>query len=272
MADSKPADSTSKIVVSLKAGGVFFAIANVICVAMIVWGYMTLKTEPKTISVTGSHKKVIVSDLVTWSGTFSTKDPSLTNAYDSLKAAADKVKAYLVAQGIKEPEITFSAITTNRRFHQDVIPAVAPPAGGSMTGFSGQPTIITTDKVEMYTLVQTVSVSSGDMVKVPEISRNITSLIKDGVEIDSSAPSYIYTKLGELKIDMLAEATKDATNRATQIVTNANGKLGKLVEAKMGVIQINAKNTSGATADGNNDLTSLEKEITAIVTARFIVD
>ena len=63
-------DNTSKIVVSLKAGGVFFASANVICVAMIVWGYMTLKTEPKTIAVTGSHKKVIVSDLCTWTGSF----------------------------------------------------------------------------------------------------------------------------------------------------------------------------------------------------------
>ena len=43
------------------------------------------------------------------------------------------------------------------------------------------------------------------MDKVPAVSRAVTSLIKEGVEIDSGAPSYLYTKLSELKINMLAE-------------------------------------------------------------------
>ena len=54
-----------------------------------------------------------------------------------------------------------------------------------------------------------------------------------------------------------------------QVVNNANGHLGKLVEAKMGVMQINPKGSSATSAEGNNDTTSLEKEITAIVTTRF---
>jgi len=91
------------------------------------------------------------------------------------------------------------------------------------------------------------------------------------VEIDSDAPSYLYTKVSELKINMLAEANKDATTRAQQIVNNANGTLGKLVEAKMGVMQINPKNVSAVSDTGNNDTTAYEKEITAIVTARFTV-
>jgi hypothetical protein len=72
-----------------------------------------------------------------------------------------------------------------------------------------------------------------------------------------------------LKIDMLAEATKDATLRATQIVENANGKLGKLVEARMGVMQINPKGVTSVSDTGNNDTTSLEKEILAVVTVSF---
>ena len=68
-----------------------------------------------------------------------------------------------------------------------------------------------------------------------------------------------------LKINMLAEATKDATARAEQIVGNANGRLGKLVEARMGAMQINPKGVSATSAEGNNDTTSYEKEITAVV-------
>src|SRR6202012_1334285 len=108
-------------------------------------------------------------------------------------------------------------------------------------------------------------IESADMKRVPEVSREITSLIKDGGEIDSGTPSYLYPKVSELTIDMLAEAAKDATTRASQIVNNANGRLGRLVEAKMGVMQINPKGSSGTSAEGNNDTTSFAKEITAIV-------
>ncbi len=37
----------------------------------------------------------------------------------------------------------------------------------------------------------------------------------------------------------------------------------------MGVMQINPKNTMATSYEGVNDTTSYEKEITAIVTARF---
>ena len=109
------------------------------------------------------------------------------------------------------------------------------------------------------------------MDRVPAISRNVTSLIKDGVQIDSEPPRYLYTKLSELKINMLAEATRDATARAGQIVNNANGRLGKLVEARMGVIQINPKGVTATSGEGINDTTSYEKEITSVVSARFEV-
>ncbi len=70
---------------------------------------------------------------------------------------------------------------------------------------------------------------------------------------------------------MLAEATKDATARADQIVDNANGRLGKLVEAWMGVMQINPKGVTATSSEGINDTTCFEKEITAVVSAKFEV-
>ena len=256
-----------KLVVTLRAGGVFFALANVVCVAILAWTYLSVKLEPKTLSVTGSARKEILSDRVTWTGTVTAKDANLVKAYDALKIGSDKVKSFLLSNGIPEPEVTLSAITTARRFHQDVIqpPAAGPGAPAAL------PTILPTDKVEMYTLTQTVAVGSTNMIKVPWAARAVTSLIKEGVEIDSGEPSYLYTKLSELKINMLAEATKDATARAEQIVNNANGRLGKLVEARMGVMQINAKGVTSTSAEGVNDTSSYEKEITAIVSVKFEV-
>jgi hypothetical protein len=253
---------TGRMIVSLQVGGFFFALANVICVAILAWTYLSVKLEPQTIEVKGSAKKAIVSDLITWSGTITAKDADLTKAYDKLKADADKAAAYLKSSGIAEKDVTFSQIATSKEFQKKEIKHFKEGAEVSSEW-------IDTDDVKAWVLTQSIHIESTDMKKVPEVARGITALIKEGVEIDSCTPSYLYTKLSELKIDMLAEATKDATTRASQIVNNANGRLGKLVEAKMGVMQINPKGSSATSAEGNKDTTSYEKEITAIVSARF---
>ena len=253
-----------KVVVSLRAGGVFFAIANVICVGLLVWAYITVKIEPKTLSVTGSARKAIVSDRITWQCHVTANDPDLVTAYDAINTSATKVKEYLISKGIKERDISLSAIYTSRRYRQEILAGT----GGSE---NNPPTIVTTEEVEMYTLTQHIHVQSDDIWPVAEVARSVTSLIKDGVEVDSCTPQYLYTKLSELKIDMIAEATKDATTRANQIVSNANGRLGKLVEARLGVMQINPKGSNSTSWEGNNDTSSYEKEIMAVVSTRFEV-
>lgn len=254
-----------KLEVTLRAGGYFFAVANVICVAILAWAFVSVKMERKTISVTGSARKLIISDLVTWEGTVTANDADLIKAYDRLKDQTDKVKTFIMAAGIPETEITAASISTERHYRKQVLNS------GKGNNEESSATVVTTDKVESYTLTQAISISSTNMEKVPVISRNVTSLIKDGVQIDSAPPSYLYTKLSELKINMLADATRDATARAGQIVNNANGRLGKLVEARMGVMQINPKGVSATSGEGINDTTSYEKEITAVVSTRFEV-
>ncbi len=270
------ADSVNKpgrMIVSLQVGGFFFALANVICVAILAWTYLSVKLEPKTIEVKGSAKKGIESDLITWSATITAKDADLTKAYDKLKGDADRVAAFLKEKGVPEGEVTFSQISTTKTFVKREVVQPAPNASLGLVPPSANNTPVVqwvdTDEVKAYVLTQTVTVESTDMKRVPQVSREVTSLIKDGVEIDSGTPSYLYTKLSELKIDMLAEATKDSTTRAMQIVNNANGRLGRLVEAKMGVMQINPKGSSTTSAEGVNDTTSYGKEITAIVSATF---
>lgn len=252
-----------RLIVSLQVGGVFFALANVVCVAILARTYLAVKLEPKTLEVKGSAKKLIVSDTITWEGKFSARDADLVKAYEKLKRNADLVAAFVRKAGIPDGELTFSSVTTTRVYQREVVPT---------TGSDGKalaPSIMPTNKVEFYVLTQSATIESRDMQRVPAISRGVTELIRDGVEIESGAPRYLYSKLSELKIDMLAEATRDATTRASQIANNANGSLGRLVEARMGVMQINPKGVTDVSDTGNNDTTSLEKEINAVVAARF---
>ena len=85
----------------------------------------------------------------------------------------------------------------------------------------------------------------------------------------TQSPEFIYTKAGEAKIEMLAEATRDARQRAEQIAVQGGSAVASLCDAEMGVIQITPPYSGQTSWEGMNDTTSLNKTITAVVTATF---
>ena len=65
---------------------------------------------------------------------------------------------------------------------------------------------------------EAIVVRSTDVARIEKASREITSLLEQGVSVTSDAPKYFYTRLGELKVEMLAAAGKDARARAENIL------------------------------------------------------
>jgi hypothetical protein len=119
-----------------------------------------------------------------------------------------------------------------------------------------------------YNLRQNVKVDSKDIDKVEKISREVTELIESGIEFNSSSPSYYYTKLSELKVDLLAKASADAKDRASTIAKNSGSGLGKIKKATMGVFQITGQNTNEDYSYGGTFNTS-SKNKTASITVRI---
>ena len=111
-----------------------------------------------------------------------------------------------------------------------------------------------------FTLTQNVQVESKAVDKVEAISREVTELINSGVEFYSNPPEYYYTKMAALKIERIAEATKDANARAKSIAENADSDLGKLKKSEMGVFQIIAQNSSEDYSWGGSFNTSAKKK------------
>jgi len=93
-------------------------------------------------------------------------------------------------------------------------------------------------------------------------------LIDAGIELNSQAPEYYYTKLAELKLKMIEEATKDAYERAGKIAENGGGELGNLKNADMGVFQITAENSSEEYEWGGSFNTTSRRK-TANITIRL---
>lgn len=76
------------------------------------------------------------------------------------------------------------------------------------------------------------------------ISREISSLIAQGVSIEAYAPDYYYTKLDDVKMGLIEKASADARLRAEKIAVNAGAKIGSVSSARMGVFQITGANSN----------------------------
>lgn len=245
-------------------GIVALAIAAVWSTWIVTDTYHSIKVKPekRTIRVTGSAKKRIVSDLIEWSSTLEARAPDRTAAYKTLRSHTEKTVAFLEAQGIKPDEIQPQSTTVTEDIETleeiKVLPGVK------------EPVRIEKKIPRGFITTQTIFVRSTDVRRVEKASREVTALLEEGVSITSGAPEYFYTRLSELKVEQLAAAGKDARARADNILKNTGGAgIHKLLDADMGIININPANSTETSHEGNNDRTSLEKDIITIVHAEF---
>jgi hypothetical protein len=189
--------------------------------------------------------------LIVWSATVTYKGDTMQGAYKSLAQAVPKVVEYLKQKGIAADGIQVDSIVVKTLHPRDT------------EGRERE------ELVSGYTMAQTIEVRSNDVARVSEVSRAATELINQGIMLESAAPEYHYTKLGELKIQMLREAAKDTRERAEQIAQATGARLGPLRSAHMGVMQINPADSTETSSEGNNDTSSLDKDVIAVVTSNF---
>ena len=209
---------------------VAFIFSAAIIAAVWIGGYYLNKARghAKTVSVVGMAERDFESDLIVWRMSFDVLNMDMKSGYNEIKNVNKTVRDYLVSKGVSENEIDFQAITCDKEteYHYNT------ETHQSYYTFAG------------YRLTQVVKVESNDVDKVEKISREIAELLDKGIQMNTNNLSYYYTKLSDLKIEMLAEATENARNRAETIAKSAKARLGSLQTANMGVFQITAPNSS----------------------------
>ena len=206
---------------------IIIGLAFIIGLFVIGRAYQSRTKAQETIRVTGSAEKDFTSDLVVWKGSYSRKSMDLKAAYAQLKEDENTIRTYLNGKGIQNNEMVFSSININKEFNYRT------DENGRSLGqqFSG------------YNLIQTVRLESPNVDKIDQLAREATELIEKGIEFNSSAPLFYYTKLTEIKMDLLAKASADGKQRAEIIAKNAGSSLDKLKKANLGVFQITGKNS-----------------------------
>jgi hypothetical protein len=233
--------------------GTTLAIGLVLSSLIFGWFYSKKQKGDEAVTVTGSAKRRITSDLVVWTAGVSSQSPALGDAYRQLSDSVPRIKQYLLSKGIPEDQMTVSSITTTQQRGRD--------SDGQETG-----------QITGYSLSQEIEVRSKDVAKIAQIAREATELIDQGILIESSAPKYYYTQIGDLKVEMLGEAAKDAKERAERIAESTGNSIGTVRSARMGVLQITAADSTDVSDYGVYDTSTIEKDMTAVVNASFAVN
>ena len=229
--------------------GLFLAAGLVFSAMLATTTWLKVKNS-QFITVKGSARKNVRSDLIIWRGSFGVEADTLLAAQKNLKADRERVESFLRAKSFTNAVFTPIGI-------EEVKATLKTTDGLTQTRTSG------------YRLAQTVRIESGDVERVAQLDSESTALVEQGVVFAAQPPEFIYTKAGEAKIEMLAEATKDARARVEQIAAQGGRVISRLHNADMGVIQIAPMHSVQTSWEGLNDTTSLDKTITAVITATF---
>ncbi len=227
-----------------------------ILVATLIGAYtiFTIRGFDNAISVTGSTKTRVAADSVKWVSNISRTvvESNLQTGYAQIAKDAAIVTAFLKAQGIAESAVTVSPVFADQVY--------------SYNSNNGGP--------REYTLRQSVTVQStqaSDVEKITNLAKNTQAITSQGVIFSTYQPEYYYSDLATLRVQLLADAIKDAKARATELAQSSGGRVGSLKSASTGVVQVLSPNSVEVSDYGQYDTSSIEKDVMVTVRATFSI-
>lgn len=116
------------------------------------------------------------------------------------------------------------------------------------------------------TFKASIEVETDKIYEVERVRSLVNKLITEGIYVDNQAPQYHFTKLNEIKPDMLKEAAQNARIAAKEFAENAGVKVGKIRNATQGGFNI--------TDAGENygDTQKIEKDVRVVTTITFYLE
>ncbi|MCA9727980.1 MAG: SIMPL domain-containing protein [Candidatus Eisenbacteria bacterium] len=207
----------------------------------------------QTLDVSGSAEKPITSDLGIFRCTLTGEGSRPQAAFSALEAQKPTLLSYLQSKGFSGDQVkTYPANTWSMNERT---------ADGRDTG-----------RVLKYVYSQRFEIDSSDVNLIEAISTEVGSLVEQNVYVQTESPEYHYTKLADIKAEVQEAAARDAMERARRIAEASGAKLGTIRKARMGVLQITPRNSTMISDYGVNDVSSIEKEITAVAHASFSLE
>ena len=210
----------------------------------------------QSITVKGLAEKPISADSATWQINIGGTDATQRGAIEKLSAERKVLEAFLIKQGL--PKETWDWGVEGITDHLEEVFIKDVPRQ-MRKGFDAY---------------QSVVISSKDLDKITEANQAILQLRADNHPINAQQPEYLVSGLEQVKMSLIADATKNARNRATEFVKQDGVKVGVMKSANQGAFYILAK--GGEAGDdsygGVYDKSSIEKTARVVVTIVYNIE
>lgn len=204
------------------------------------------------IKVKGYAELQVMADTAMWKISISSRDPDVKVAYSKVEHDRNIVLSKLTELNIiaSETKIGSASIVEEKEVDEK----------GNKR-----------NKIEFFRVSQEITVETNKVDQVYNVQKEVSGLIKDGIDVDSKMPSFTYSKIEDAKLELLGKASQNAYERAMIIVSKTGGKIGPIKSASQGVFQIVPKNSTDVSDYGSYDVTTIEKTVKAVVTMDFDV-
>jgi hypothetical protein len=227
----------------------WFGTAGILAIGMIAGGYLLgdgllrAKDAERSVTVRGLAEREVTADLATWTISYSASSTSLAEAQAKVRADTASIESFFKELG----------------FPADALQ----PTGANVTSF-------TNDGITTFTVRQRLALRTNDITRAQKAVARQFDLVSRGVFLEEgSGMAYTFTKLNDIKPEMVAEATKDARAAAQQFAEDSNSGVGKIRDATQGYFEIEARDGD---AGGWGSADSPFKKVRVVTTVSFTLD
>jgi hypothetical protein len=187
--------------------------------------FVRARTADRFVTVKGVAERVVDADVGLWPFPFVATDNDLTNAQAKIEAQRRTVMAFLQKNGLEAADAELQGL--------EVTDVRANPYQ------TGQPV------GDRFIVRMMLMVRSDQPEKIRDASQKVGELVNSGVVLSSGpgggpfgGPTFLFTKLNDLKPEMIAEATASARKAAEQFAKDSRSKIGGIRRASQGVFEI----------------------------------
>jgi len=238
--------------VRLSLVAVILALGMVLSAVLVSKLFVRIRHE-QAITVKGYAEQDVVSDIGKFTCCCSVRGVSLQEAHAKLQAGRNRVQAYLQQKQFPAADIAAKTIQIAKVVKRD--------AQGKET-----------NEIEYYDLSQWITVTSSNVAAIRDVSIAISELIKEGIDLSVTSPEFYVSSLQAIKLELLAKATDDAYRRAGVLAENSRGRVGALISAQQGVLQITERHSTDTSGCGVYDTATIEKTAKAVVTLEYAIE
>lgn len=206
----------------LAGAGLFIGLGLVILGLFIKNGIENFKEMDRVVAVKGLSEREVNANRVIWPLMYKEIGDDLLDLNSKITGKNGAIVSFLKSNGITAEEITVSA--------PEVIDMQAERYSGN-----NQP-------LYRYNVTSVITVSSSNVDLIRKLMEDQSVLIKKGIALTAEdyryQKQYLYTKLNDIKPEMIEEATKNARTSALKFAQDSESKLGKIRNADQGQFSI----------------------------------